>query len=318
MSKQLISIVTPCFNEEKNVEEHFRRVKEAIVPFSDKYNFEHIYTDNCSTDNTYTKLIDLVNTQNNITAIKFSRNIGPNRAMFLGLSQAKGDAVILILADLEDPPEIIPQFIEGWQNGYEVVFGQIKSRTDGRILKYFRKAFYNIVSLLSEYPIPKNATEFRLVSRRVNEAVLSLSDENPYIRGCVAFVGYKQLAVPYDRAKRKEGKSSFNFWRLMSYALNGLTATTQAPLRLVSVLGFIITLLGFLNVVFHVVRKLMYPETAPLGFVTLISVITLFSGVQILSLGVVGEYIRKIYLQSLNRPKGFIESKETSFKSNEV
>ena len=245
MSKPLISIVTPCFNEEKNVNEHFQRVSSTILAFRDRYDFEHIYTDNDSSDRTLEKLSQLAENHKNITIIKFSRNIGPNRAMYMGLKEAKGDAVILLLADLEDPPELISEFIKGWEEGHEVVFGKIEKRNDGHILKYFRKVYYNIISLLSEYPIPKNATEFRLVSKRVNEGVLSLNDENPYIRGSVAFVGYKPKAISYNREKRKKGKSSFNFWRLVAYALDGLTATTQAPLRLIMVLGFIITLFGF-------------------------------------------------------------------------
>ncbi len=306
MKKPLISIVSPCYNEEKNLLELFERLNSTLKPFCEKYEFEFIFTDNDSPDNTFKVLTELATNRPHVKALRFTRNIGLNRSIYLGLKQAKGDAVVLILSDLEDPPELLAEFIKGWEEGFDVVYGKIKNRREGFIIKNVRRVYYRIISSLSEYPIPRDATEFRLTSKRVNDAVLGLNDDDPYVRGNVAFVGYQQKSVDYIRDTRKAGKSNFNLFSMISFAINGLTSTTQTPIRSVTVLGFFITILSFLHVIYLIVRKFMLPDSIPLGFITLISLITFLAGVQILSIGIIGEYIRKIYLQSLNRPKGYV------------
>jgi len=308
-TKPLISIVTPCFNEAANVKNHFSRVRSAIQAFKDNYDFEHIYTDNDSQDSTFDLLSDLAGQNSNVKIIRFSRNIGADKAIVFGLQHAKGDAVILIQADLQDPPELISEFIRGWEAGNDVVFGKITDRNEGVILKSLRRLYYRIISKLSDIPIPRSAGDFRLTSRRALDCLLEFREQDLYIRGAVAQVGFKQLPVAYVRQERAGGKSIVNFLYLIGYAFNGLLSTTVVPIRVVTLCGIAIALLGFVFTMILVVSKLLLPDAPPHGFTTLASLVTFFSGAQMLSMGIIGEYVRKTYIQSLNRPKGFIQEK---------
>lgn len=307
--RKRISVVTPCYNEELNVHDHFRRVCAALEPFRDRYDLEHIYTDNCSQDRTFELLRELGAKHSNVKALRFARNIGANRAVYFGLMHATGDAAVLIQADLQDPPELIPEFVRGWEEGYDVVYGQIARRRESFILRNLRALYYRIVAALSDYPIPRNAGEFRLTSRRVLDAIREYSEDDLYLRGAVAHIGFKQKAIPFERAARAKGESSINFIGLVSYAINGLTSTTVAPIRAVTIAGIATAFAGFALTAFLVVSKLVYPAAAPHGFTSTASLITFFAGAQMFSIGIIGEYIRKIYTQSLRRPRGFIQDK---------
>lgn len=310
MQKKLISIVTPCFNEEANVLEHFNRVKAVVSQLADKYDFEHIYTDNASTDRTWDLLSLLSHNNSNVRALRFSSNIGANRAIFVGLQKARGEAVVLIQADLQDPPELIAGFIKGWEDGYDVVYGQISNREEGLLLRNGRKFYYWLIKSLAEIPIPQNAGEFRITSRRALDAVLAHDEEDPYVRGIVARVGFRQMPLPYSRAGRKGGRSSTNFVFLIGYAINGLVSTSLAPLRTTSILGILCFFVGFGLCLVLILLKLFYPDKSPRGFTMLACILTFFSGVQLLAIGILGEYLRKTYCQVLKRPMGFID-KET-------
>jgi glycosyltransferase involved in cell wall biosynthesis len=306
--RKLISIVSPCYNEEENIPHQFDRVRKAIEPFQGKYDFEHIYTDNCSHDNTFEVLSQLAQAYKNVRIMRFSNNIGYNRAIFMGLKHSKGDAVILIQSDLQDPPEMIPQFIEGWEQGNDVVYGKILDRNEGFILKNLRKLFYYLIDAFSEVSVPRNAGDFRLTSRRVCNALLKYEEDDPYIRGAIARIGFKQLAVPYKRHARERGKSSFRIFFLFTYAINSFVSTTVAPIRFVSTVGLLFSLIGFFLTGLIITGKIFFPDQAPRGFASLASLITFFAGLQLLGIGIIGEYLRKTYLQTLNRPLGFIDS----------
>lgn len=308
-NKKLISIVTPCYNEEANIVQHFERVEKTVRPFGKKYNFEYIYCDNCSSDKTFEILKNLAAKHKNLKALKYSRNIGANRSIFIGLSQAKGDAAILIQSDLQDPPELISQFITWWEKGFDVVYGKITKRKEFLILRQLRHLYYVLVAALSDVNIPQDAGEFRIMSRRVLDAISKYQEDDIYLRGVVAHVGFGQKAVPYVRQRREKGRSSLNFFGLVAYAINGFLSSTVVPLRITLFLGLIFSLVGVLLTVYIVGAKLLYPQNAPAGFTTLGTIVTFFTGVQLFSIGIIGEYIRKIYIQSLGRPKGFIEEK---------
>jgi len=308
-TKKLISIVTPCYNEEDNVATHYERVRRAIEPFSERYEFEHIYTDNCSEDSTFDLLVAMSHARENIRVLRFSRNIGGDRAMFFGLQHAKGDAVILIQADLQDPPELLSDFVRGWEEGFDVVYGKIAQRNEGLVMRTGRKLYYRLISSLSDVPIPQNAGEFRLTSRRALDALLSFKENDLYMRGAMALVGYKQKPLEYFRNDRSGGKSSVNFAYLIGYAINGLLSTTVVPIRAVTVCGLFLSAIGFMLTAFIVVSRLVFPGQSPHGFTTIASLITFFSGAQMCATGVIGEYLRKTYIQSLQRPRGFIQDK---------
>lgn len=307
--KRLISIVTPCFNEEGNVRLHFERVCATIEPFRDRYDFEHIYTDNCSHDRTFELLSSLAAQHPSVRVIRFSRNIGGDRAMLFGLDHAVGDAIVLIQADLQDPPELIADFIRGWEEGNDVVFGQIQRRKEGAIIQAFRRLYYYLIARFSDVPIPQNAGDFRLTSRRVLDAVKRYQESDLYLRGIVAQIGYRQKPIPYVRAERHAGRSSVDLGYLFGYAINGLLATTVVPIRLVTLGGIVMFFLGLLFTAWLIISKLIFPDAAPHGFTTLAAMITMFSGVQILAIGIVGEYVRRTYTQTLRRPRGFIQDK---------
>jgi glycosyltransferase involved in cell wall biosynthesis len=307
MNRKLISVVTPCYNEELNIHDHFNSVCEVIAPFRAEFDFEHIYTDNCSQDKTFEKLSEIADQHKNVKVIRFSNNIGANRAIFMGLKTAKGDAVILIQADLQDPTSMIKDFIDGWKEGYEVVYGKIVTRDEGIVLRSLRKIYYYLIDSLSDVPIPQGAGEFRITSRRVLDALLSYQEDDLYIRGAIARIGFRQKPMPYERLARIKGESSNNYLRLISYAINGFVSTSVAPIRFVSTLGFIFSSVGFLLTIGIILSKIFFPEAAPKGFTTIAVLVTFFGGLQLLGIGVIGEYMRKTYLQVLSRPLGFIE-----------
>ncbi len=308
-AKKLISIVTPCYNEQENVEQHFLEICKQIETFRDRYDFEHIYTDNCSHDQTFSKLRVLADKHPNIRIIRFSRNIGAVRAVYQGLIHARGEAAILIQADLQDPADLIPTFISEWENGNDVVYGVIKKRDEAFIMRNLRRIYYKIITGLAEIPPAENAGEFRLTSRRVLDAIAKYKEDDPYLRGIIAQIGFRQRAVPYSRAPRLRGKSNLNIFFLISYAIHGLTSMSVVPLRIVTLIGVITSALGFLFGGYIILVKFFIPEHIPTGVATLSGLITFFAGIQLFSLGIIGEYIRKIYLQSLHRPQAFIQDK---------
>lgn len=307
--KRLISIVTPCYNEELNIDLHWERVSKAIEPFRERYDFEHIYTDNASTDATFDKLFQLSEMHAHVRILRFSRNIGANRAIYQGLIHAKGDAAVLIQADLQDPPEMIPDFIRAWEAGSDVAYGQIQNRDEGFILKSLRKLYYRLVAQLADVRPPQNAGEFRITSRRVLDAIKMYTEDDIYLRGVIAHIGFKQKALPYERASRHKGKSSTNVPFLIGYAMNGIISTSVVPLRFVILTGILTTLAASGFAAYNIIYKILYPDSLPHGIPTLVILISFFAGIQIFSLGIIAEYIRKIYVQSLRRPQAFIQDR---------
>ncbi|MBI3298360.1 MAG: glycosyltransferase family 2 protein [Elusimicrobia bacterium] len=306
MGRRLISIVTPCFNEEANVAEHLRRVRAAAAPFKGEFDFEHIYTDNCSSDRTFELLRGLGAEDPAVKALRFSRNIGANRAIAMGLGRAKGDAVVLIQADLQDPPELIADFIAGWKEGWDVVYGRIERREEGVLGQALRRLYYRLIARLSDAPVHLDAGEFRLASRRALDAMLSSAEDDLYLRGMAAAVGFKQKAIPYRRAARAGGTSSQGPFDLLRYAANGLLSTSTAPIRMVTLAGFWLAALGFLLTAVLVASKFLLPGQAPRGITMLATLIAFFSGAQLFAIGIIGEYIRKIFVQTLRVPRGFV------------
>jgi dolichol-phosphate mannosyltransferase len=307
--RRFISIVTPCYNEELNIKAHFERVRAAVAPFRDRYDFEYIYTDNCSEDRTFEELRGLCAAHPEARAIRFSRNIGANRAIYIGLQHAAGDAAVLIQADLQDPPELIPDFIRGWEEGYDVVYGRIRDRDENALMRWLRRSYYAAVSRLSEVSPPENAGEFRLTSRRVLKALEQYHEDDIYLRGVIAHIGFRQKRVDYDRAARAAGRSSIGLAGLAGYAINGLLSTTVVPIRAVVVVGLGLSGLGFLLTLWFLASKFIFRGVAPHGWTLQVCLLTFFSGAQLFAIGIIGEYIRKIYVQSLRMPRGFIQDK---------
>lgn len=300
-----ISIISPCYNEEDNVEACHEAVRALFAdggPLSG-YEREHIFADNCSEDTTAAILRRLAAEDPCIKVILNARNFGPFRSNFNALRYATGDAVVVFLpADLQDPPEMIPEMVRHWESGIEVVAGSRANREETLMLRMFRRIFYRMSNSLSDFEIPENVGEFQLIDRKVWEVVVSHTDRYPYIRGIIASTGFKRLILPYTWKARKRGISKNNALALIDQAMNGIFSFTTVPLRLCSFLGFAIALFALLYALFTIVSTLIDPASAPAGTQTMITAIFFFAGVQLTFIGLLGEYVTAIHAQVRHGP----------------
>ena len=307
-SRKLISIVTPCYNEEDNVEacsDAVRRVFETELP---DYDFEHVFCDNASRDRTEEILRSLAARDPRIKLILNARNFGPFRSLFNGVMAASGDAVVLFLpADLQDPPEVIPQMVRQWEAGHQVVYGIRANREEGAVMKFVRHRYYRLVKNWAEMDIPVDVGEFQLVDRIVIQALHKFDDYYPYLRGMVASCGFKSVGVPYTWKARSRGISKNRLYHLVDQGLNGLVSFTNVPLRACLSAGFVLAcasmLYGFGSLAVTIYDYLFNRvKPAQPGIATLIVAIFFFAGVQLFFIGVLGEYIGAIHSQVRKRP----------------
>lgn len=293
-----ISISSPCFNEEENVEECYRVVKELFDGPLDGYKREHIFADNASSDRTVEILKSLAAKDPAVKIIVNTRNFGVFRSSFNGLKYATGDAVLIMLpVDLQDPPELLPEFVSLWEQGYEVIAGARSDREEGFFMRLARKLFYRIVNRLSEFEISPDVGEFQLLDRKAVDALLDHNDQYPYIRGIIASLGFRRIIVPYTWKKRERGVSKHNFFMLLDQALNGIFSFTRAPLRVCTLAGLIIAVASIAFSIFSVILYLFTPDAAPRGVTTIIVSLFFLSGIQLLFIGVLGEYVTSIHSQ---------------------
>jgi len=309
MSELLISIIVPTYNEEYGINEFYRRTKNTLISLAPRFNHEIIFINDNSSDKTYIKLIEIANQDANVKLISFSRNFGNQIAIAAGLDVAKGDVSVIIDDDLQDPPELIPSFIEKWDEGYKVVYGVRPIRKG--INPFFNSManfFYFLISFLSDIKIPKYTGDFRLIDRVVIEVLKSMNEENRFYRGMVAWVGFSQIGIEYQRDKRYAGSSTFSVKKYFSFAVGGFTSFTERPLYISSLLGITITGVSFVFLGLLVGKKILDPLFSIPGWPSLIALILFFGGIQLLSIGVVSIYISKIYREVKKRPLYVIES----------
>jgi glycosyltransferase involved in cell wall biosynthesis len=302
MTRKLLSIITPCYNEELNVvecRETTRRIVETELP---EYDHEHIFCDNASTDRTLDLLRELAAADPRVRVIA-----------------SRGDAVLLCLAaDLQDPPELIPQFVRLWEQGHEVVYGVRRWREESFILRNVRKLYYRLVHETSNIAMHQGAGEFQVVDRKVVAALRQFDDYYPYVRGMVAYCGFRSVGVDYTWKSRKRGISKNNFVRLVDQALNGLISFTNVPMRLCMGAGLAIATASFVFGLFSLVVNLVYfRQLAPPGIPTLIVAVFFFSGIQLFAFGVLGEYISAIHAQVRKRPV-VVERERINFEPPEA
>jgi glycosyltransferase involved in cell wall biosynthesis len=293
-----ISIISPCFNEIENIRICHAEVKAIFERELPKYHREHIFSDNASTDGTVEVLRELASVDPDVKIILNARNFGPFRSMFNALRYATGDAVLVFLpVDLQDPPELIPNFVRLWETGVEIVAGARAQRDESTVLRLCRLIFYRLVNRLSDIEIPPDVGEFQLIDRKVWRAVVDRTDYYPYVRGIIASVGFRRVIVPYTWRARARGVSKNNFFRLVDQALNGIFAFTVAPLRACTFVGFGLAVLCMLYALGAVIAYLISPHLAPRGVTTIIVALLFFSGVQLFFLGMLGEYVTAIHAQ---------------------
>lgn len=307
--RPLISICVPVYNEEDNVGPFHDRIRTVLDGLSDRYEFEILFTDNHSEDATFERLVDLSDRDNRIRVIRFSRNFGFQRSILTNYIHARGDAAIQIDVDLQDPPELFPDFLRLWESGYKVVYGVRRSRPDeGWILFRARKLFYRIVDFLSDDHLPHDAGDFRLIDRCILAELRSTTDQQPYLRGMIAAMGFRQMGLVYDRAARVHGGSKFNIWRLLSLAADGIMHHSVVPLRMAIVLGVAMSSLSIVGAAYFTLDRIFSHNAWPAGFATLY-VLMLFSiGMNALLIGIVGEYIGRIYKNVKSTPLTIVES----------
>jgi len=312
LESKKISIVTNCFNEEANVGEVYRRVKEVVENVTTVSSYEHIFIDNASTDGTVAVLKKLAAHDPALKVIVNNRNFGQIRSGNHALLQATGDAVIHVVADLQDPPELIPKFLEKWQEGYSVVIGQKTGSQDGWLMRLVRKVFYSFMSRLSDAPQIKNFTGFGLFDKKVIDEIRALGDPYPYFRGLISEFGYSLAVVPYEQPARRRGITTHNFYSLYDLAILGITNHSKVPLRIATFTGFILSVVSALVGIFYLVYKLLAWEQFDLGLAPLIIGVFFFAAVQLFFIGIVGEYIGSIHTQVLNRPM-VVEKERVNF-----
>jgi glycosyltransferase involved in cell wall biosynthesis len=299
--QKTLTILTPCYNEETNVREVYLRVRAAVAAAGD-YRYEHIFIDNASTDNTLGELKAVAMQDKNVKVIRNTRNFGHIRSPMHALYQSSGDAVIGIVADLQDPPEMIVDLVRKWEEGYPVVI-TVKSTSDENGLMFWvRKKYYRLVNRLSGVETYENFTGFGLFDRKVVETIKQMKDPYPYFRGIIAEIGMKRFEIPYHQPVRKRGVTTNNFYSLYDMAMLGITNLSKVPLRLVTFSGFVGALVSVLVSLAYFVYKLAFWNNFSVGIAPLVIGIFFFMSIQMLFMGIVGEYIGTIYTLVQNRP----------------
>ncbi len=298
MSK--ISIVTPTFNEEKNIEELFERITKVLMDI--KHDWELIIIDNASTDGTINKIKSICRSHKNVKAIINNRNFGHVRSPYYGIMQGQGDAVVYLASDLQDPPELIPQLLECWNEGEEIVLA-VKTKTYGSaILDAARRFYYHLLDALSDAPTIKDATGFGIYDRRVIQMVREINDPYPYFRGLVADLGFKVKTIEFEQPIRKSGVSKNNLSTLFDVAMLGITSHSRIPLRLSSLLGFLVGFVSLIVGLVFIALKLTFWDSFPIGIAPIIILFCFLFAAVFFILGIIGEYLGIIHLKLQNRP----------------
>ncbi|HMK89276.1 MAG TPA: glycosyltransferase family 2 protein [Methylocystis sp.] len=302
-----LSIVTPCYNEELNIRECYEAVKKLFDGELSRYKREHVFCDNASTDRTPEILREIAAADPQVKVIFNARNFGPMRSNYNGVMAATGDGVLLFLpADLQDPPSLIPEFAALWDKGYEIVYGIRKIREENRVMRSLRGLYYQVLTRLTDLPLPPGVGDFQLVDRKVVEAMRNIEDAYPFMRMMTFECGFKAIGVPYKWVERRRGLSKNSLINLVDQGMNGLVTFTPAPLRLVLFLGFALAALSLLYALFNLVLGLVFFQSlAQPGIMTIITAVFFFGGVQLFSIGVLAEYILAIYAQVRRKPVVF-------------
>ncbi len=305
---QTLSVVIPAFNEEQNVDRVYERL-DAVIDEIEDLDWELIFAVDPSTDRTEDKILALRDRDPRVKMLRFSRRFGQPAATLAGLAASTGDATVVIDCDLQDPPELITELVKKWREGYEVVYAQRRTREGETLPKRMVAALgYRIIARIAEVEIPPNTGDFRLLSRRVVKHVVTLNEAHGFLRGLVGLVGFNQTAVLYDRDARAAGSSKYNrFMGSLVIGMNGIVSFSRYPLHLISLGGVLLSGLAFLIAFVYLILKLA-GVGFPTGNATIVIVVSLFSGIQMLCLGIMGEYVGRIYDEVKMRPKYIVES----------
>lgn len=296
----LLSIIVPLYNEEANVSP----LLEKLIPAVKQFNYEILLINDGSRDNTVAKIKEHAKTNTHIKLISFVRNFGHQMALAAGYKYAKGHCVISMDADLQDPPSLIPEMVAKWQEGFKIVYAKREKRDEGWFKKLTARFFYRLINSLSDTPIPNDVGDFRLLDRLVVDLINQLPEKSRFMRGLVAWGGFESTAVTFKRIRRAYGTTHYPFSKMFSFAMDGITSFSTKPLKLASYLGFFTFFCGGLGIVYAMYRRIFLPhEFWITGWTGLFVAVTFFGGVQLLTIGIIGEYIGKIYKEVQSRPQ---------------
>lgn len=306
--KKLISVVIPAYNEEDSVDELARRLA-AVFDLNQSYDFEAIIIENGSVDRTFERLLQIHGRDPRFKIVQLARNFRMDGGITAGLNYARGDAAVIMTADLQDPPELITEFIKKWEEGYENIYGVVTKRRGTHLIRRMNsRLFYWFADKLTEGTIPKNASDFRLVDRKVYQTINTIQERNRFVRGLFAWVGYKSIGVKFERAPRFAGESNAHTFKVLELALKGIFAHSYVPLKLITIIGFSVSAIAFLLLIYIVGRTLFFGVPFP-GFGTIMAVMLLMFGFLFTMLGIVAEYIALIYEEVKARPNFIVREK---------
>ena len=295
----LLSIVVPCFNEEGSVEIFFKEVQKVLAD----YNFEIIFIDDGSSDDTLKIIKTMANTNPNIKYVSFSRNFGKESAIYAGLKNASGDLIALMDADLQHPPKLLPKMIEVLSGeDYDVAAARRVSRKGEPMFKsFFSRLFYKLFNRISDMDLKEGATDYRMMTRQVVDSILQLNEYNRFSKGLFQWVGFNTEWIDYENVERVAGQTTWSFWGLFKYSMEGIIAFTTAPLTISVVLGITISIIAFLYMIFIIAKYLLYSDPVQ-GFSTIMCTVLLLGGIQLLSIGILGKYLEKTFVETKKRP----------------
>lgn len=313
---KLISIITPCYNEEANAEEAYRQVRDLFAALG-KYRYEHIFIDNASTDATPAILERLAAQDKHVKVIFNSRNFGHIRSPQHALLQSRGDAVVIVVADLQDPLELIPQFLELWEQGHKIVMGVKKRSQESPLMFAVRRLYYRLVRWLADIELTDNFYGFGLYDRKVIEAIREMNDPYPYGRGMISEIGFSPPKIEYTQRRRERGLTKNNFYMLYDMAMLGITSHSKVPLRLATMLGFAMSGMSLLVALGYLLYKLAYWNSFQIGVAPVVIGIFFFSAVQLFFIGILGEYIGAIHTQVQHRPL-VVEKRRLNFDQSDA
>ena len=297
---EILSVIVPAYNEQEVLPEFHRRVTSVLQSLA--LDYEIVYVNDGSKDKTLELLQELQSDDRNTAIVDLSRNFGKEIALTAGLDYARGDAVVVIDADLQDPPELIPELISGWREGYDVVYATRAAREGETFMKKATAhLFYRVVQSISRFKIPEDTGDFRLLSRRAVDALKQLREQHRFMKGLFAWIGYPQKAVPYRRDPRFAGETKWNYWKLWNFAIEGITSFTIAPLKLATYVGLIVALGAFSYGGFIIVRTLIFGNPVA-GYPSLLVAVLFLGGVQLVALGIIGEYLGRMFDETKGRP----------------
>jgi len=309
----LISIVIPVFNEAENIDLFLERLDTVMQKLRSRFTFELLFTDNHSTDATFATLIDRATRDDRIHVIRFSRNFGYQKSILTGYLNARGQAAIQLDVDLQDPPELIVDFLDKWEDGFDVVYGIRRRRENEFFLSFVRRIFYALITALSEHDLPRDAGDFQLVDRRVLNVLRRIRDQNPYLRGTIAAMGFNRVGIEYDRKARICGSTKFSMSGYFRIAIDGIVSQSVIPLRLATYSGIAVAFTMMVAIAILIIGSFLFGTAWPRGFATTTLLILLGISLNAMFLGIIGEYIARIYHQTVLGP---LTITEATFPSN--